>query len=69
MNAIWATTNTRVMTLTRRLLLPRPPSFITSAGLPRELRNAGSKPDAIVATRVIARVNVRTRPSMVKRHQ
>ena len=31
--------------------------------------NAGSKPETIVATRVIARVKNSTRPSMVKFHQ
>ena len=41
------------MTLTKRLLLPRPPSFIISAALPLALRNAGTKPETTVATSVI----------------
>ena len=53
------------MMLTRRLLLPRPPSFMISAALPLALRNAGTRPEAIVASRVIATVKTSTDPSIV----
>ena len=63
--AIWPTTRTRVMTLTSRLLLPRPPSFIISEVFPRAASRAGTKPETKVASRTAPRVNPRTLASIV----
>ena len=57
------------MTLTNRLLLPRPPSFIISAALLWALTSAGIKPDKIVVTKVIPTMNANTRASIVNRTQ
>ena len=53
------------MTLTRRLLLPRPPSFIISAAFARALRSAGTRPETSVASRTMPRVKASTLPSIV----
>ena len=68
-SAIWPTTSTRVMTLARRLLFPRPPSFIMAAEFPRALSHAGINPERRVATRVIPTVTRRTLPSIVNETQ
>ena len=57
------------MTLTNRLLLPRPPSFIISAALLWALTRAGTRPEAIVVTKVIPTMNANTRASIVNRTQ
>ena len=63
--AIWPTTRMRVMTLTSRLLLPRPPSFIISEALPRAASKAGTRPETNVARRTAPRVKPRTLASIV----
>ncbi len=54
------------MTLTSRLLLPRPPSFIISEALPRAASRAGIKPETRVASRTAPRVKASTLPSIEK---
>ena len=60
---IWKTTRPREITVTPRLVVPRPPSRSTALVLARDDIHAGSRPESTAARIVAATVTASTRPS------
>jgi electron transfer flavoprotein alpha/beta subunit len=63
---ICKTTRPRVITLTARLVLPRPDSFRASMAVAREDIHAGTNPEPTAARIVAATAKISTGASMLK---